>query len=268
MSKYTLTTNNPLTADKLYCHYLDPYVYHQTYNLHTLPKPEEKGSDVEQLIKDMIFNGAGSVMALYSFDAPINKATGRPYGSETQKYANWVAECSEVGITPMHPDKLAVADEIVNHFRWQTAEKRAPEMSKLLGTITGQGVVATCAMASGAAETVIDGVTTSNDLVLIRCVYSLPALLEENNPYAEALAFKAAFDSTVYTKANKLPDKSGVYIILIERNAPFRVSVVRLDREKWLPRVHVEDELLSAKLKAGDSAEWGSPFTGFCRVSL
>jgi hypothetical protein len=80
-----------------------------------LPKPPVIRHQAEMLYKYMLLLGVQEFDDRFDVSAPINPSTKKPFGEETQKFANWAKIVKQDGKIPVHPSSYDIAKTVYVH---------------------------------------------------------------------------------------------------------------------------------------------------------
>jgi hypothetical protein len=264
---HDFASESPMPADhhnaqSLYCFYNDPYVYYRTYVQEVLEKPPIIARPVDMLYKYFLLKGEDSFISRFDSYSPINYSTRKPYGEDTQKYANWAKEVRQDGKIPIHPLTMDRAKIAYEHTMEQVEDGFAPDLKAILDAGGHAGIQDVALIDDSRCYAHVDYLTNTGTVCKVALVSSLDRFME-NNQARHELVFKLAYDNLVLSKSTKTytlfpPAK----IIIAEYNAPFRVATTSVDTGGLVEAVITETiQQLNKSFNATETnSQWASKY--------
>jgi len=211
--------------------------------------------------KYLLLKGVDSFGARFDFHAPVNPSTKKPYGEDSQKYADWAREVRREGKRPIHPSDMDRAQLAYKHTMEQVEDGFACELEAILDVGGHAGIQDVALIDDSRCYAHVDFLTNNGIVCKVALVSSLDRFME-NEPARRELMFKLAYDNLVLSKSTKAytlfpPAK----LIVAEYNTPFRVVVFTVDTgpiELYL--VEVIQRLNSGFNATESSGYWQSKF--------
>jgi len=211
-----------------------------------IPDEDRPAFMVGRAAHKLILEGQEAFDREYVVGGPINKKTGRPYGANTQAWAEWAAEQGKPVLNDEQYDLIGKMAEGV---------RTSQVACDLLHEGVAEGVVRGeyCEVP---AQVRVDWLSFSRGIVDLKTADNLDYFTADARRYGYVyqLAFYAAVLHVI--AGEKLP----AWLIAVEKQEPYRCGVWRVD-DSILAQARKENEAAIERLKRYSAAnEWPTGF--------
>ena len=253
------------TDQSVYCFYDDPFIYYRTYVQKLLESPPFITSPAELVYKYELLMGSTAFGQRFRTDAPINPKTDKPYGEETQKYAEWAHAVQVGGLIPMHPSNVEAARKLYVQTIDQFELGLVPRLEKLLEAKGESSFQVTSVVDSSNCYAHIDHLSEEGDLFKVALVPSLDRFYNLNDPFntprANELAFKIAYQYLILRNMEESVKLKDAFAVVAEYSPPYRTVVVPINLTRWLLTVESTVQRLNQSFNSTSIDVWLSKYS-------